>query len=379
MSDVSPIQVQSPQGASPLWTYQRVWDALAAMRARPVGKAVLFGTSTTAQHAGYSAVISALLAQHWGAVSEVRGFGGMGLSLAGLVRLASVIEAGPQLVVLDFTTGPIPHDFNVMVDRLTTQLVKAGILPVWVAYPMFGPDRSYDEARSIRIQAVRRYCEAVGAPFIDAFHAYQSCEPRLFRDRVHPTEEGAKEIGRLVWAELASLATRGSERAHDPARLAEAGLPRRVLDVQSDLAFTPVEALGLDAGLDRDDEGFLIIPSGAVLEITVAGVVHCAEMRIGPYSPILEIRGEDGSAGELELWDEWCHFERPVLVPLAHRLASCNPGVVQTFRISFSARRPDYARARGQMDFTGIEPLVKLNGFHHQAGALHARVVRSGD
>ncbi len=359
------------------WTYERVWEALTGLRRMRPAKVVLFGTSTTIQQLGYSAVLSYILDRHWSAACEVRGYGGQGISLAGLVRLDGVIEAGPQLVLVDFTTGPIRADFQASVDRITTRLAKAGILPVWVAYPTFLPDGSFDEPRSATVAAVGRYCDAVGAPFIDIFHAYRTRDEQLFRDRVHPTKDGAIEIGRRVWAELDRLGADDGDRAFDPARLAGAALTRRAVDPHADLAFSSVEALGLDEGLERDEDGFLVIPEDAVLEITVAGVVHSADMRIGPYSPILDIRSEDGTAGEVTLWDEWCHFEREMLIPMT-RMASFNPGVGMSFRISFSERRPDYARVRRPFDFSEIRPMVKLKGFHHQGEFLQARLIRGG-
>jgi lysophospholipase L1-like esterase len=358
------------------WSYGSV--ANAALRAREDcawSRVALFGTSTTAQQYGYSHVLGERLAADWNCLTETFGFGGMGISVAGHAALPRVLASRPDAVLLDFTTGTLSTPFLNHVERITLALLRSGALPVWIAYPIFAEDRSFDTRRSTLIRALERYCHSLSIPFIDAFHEFRDFIPDLFRDRVHPTQKGAVAIGETIFRSLEALRNSlPSIPAYVPGSLPRGALCRREIDICAPLKYLPLSETDLAREFERDAEGYFIVPQSSAIAFVIAGGIHSLDMRVGPYSPIVTLSDEFGGKTDHSIWDQWCHFERQILYPLPGT-ASFSPDIAVAFQIDFSAAKPDYSRCNRRIDFDGVEKLLKLRGVYYQGAHLDLRAV----
>jgi hypothetical protein len=328
-----------------------------------------FGTSTTAQAQGYAWQLRERLREAWGAEGEIFGYGGMGISLAGPTAMPKVIAYRPDVVLLDFLTGVLPENLLSFVDSLSFAFAESGILPVWVAYPMRAPDGSEDGARLARIGEVAAYCRALGMPMIDLSRSLAPEVAGLLRDHVHPLPEAAiRASHRLLAAIRALRAAEAPAGAIDGPALAAVRLPRRRIDPYLPVDYLPLAetALGRAVAADEDDWRVLTPPQG--FRITLAGALHAINMRIGPYSPVLDVADEFGVVAQRSVWDPWCHFERQVLLTFP-QVAAINPALPLRFDFRFSATRPDHAQARRPVDVAHIGPMLKLRGIFHQGPA----------
>jgi hypothetical protein len=241
-------------------------------------KACFFGASVTRQKISYVESLRRIMPGHDFAHFP---FGGMHLSDAGICLMDEFLETDAEVHFLEwFSTGKIYDEpsLTLYLDAICHRLVERGRKPAFLLVPR----KDMNPQRLANYRSVRKYAERYGMKVVDVNARAQAegIHPeQILKDAVHTNQEGADYYAETI---MNALAAPSPDPSLPP--------PNKYISI----GFTEFERIVEEA-----------------MEIEVEDEVVGMLQTIGPYSGKVVIHREGIAPENINVWDMWCHYERP--------------------------------------------------------------------
>lgn len=220
---------------------------------------------------------------------------------AGVVYVERVIEENPDICILDWVTPALQDCDPRFVQQIYFRLMEYDIFPVTVLLPR--TDRNQRDIPLAREMA--RICERFSLPFYDVSEMLGDIRiDEILRDVVHTNAYGAE-----VYAKIMLKILKDTPRLAEP--LPKPVPPLHVMTVEPE-ATPKLSAKRLS----------ITVKQKAEAEKLAFSLVM--EQRVGPYSPVLNIRVQQAPDGAFEqvdqfnVFDAWCHRERQCIKSISN-------------------------------------------------------------
>lgn len=290
-------------------------------------KILAFGASVTAQKfhhetGALTGYVEALrkLGHLTGHKQLVRvAYAGNRASDAGLVRMADVVAEQPDVVLFEANVESERRGRPVSQPELAwlyRQMLDTGALPI----TLFLCDPKRPDPTALRnYQNIQPFCAANGLPTIEIDLRHEPTLEGYFRG-VHTLEPGARLIADRVAQALSQLDISAKGRDKLRAQIAEFDSPIAVTKLDDTAAMTQQTA-------------------SFPLNVTQTSHIRVLQRhKVGPWSPVIDVRVGGRPAEQTCLFDPACHFERQTFVVLYEGPA--DPG--DRIEVSISDTDPDY-------------------------------------
>ncbi|MCP9847319.1 hypothetical protein KBY86_10550 [Synechococcus sp. Lug-A] len=246
----------------------------------------LFGASVTAQgkDSGYITHLRDLCSQH-NIGLECFAYSACHFNDAGFFKADEVINSMANVCFFDWnTTGMGEFDSNKL-HYVLASLLNKDTLPVFLIFPRTDTNLLGDrEAERQVISLSKNY----NLPCLDLRNLID--QSVHLRDNVHTNREGAILYAKAIFDFLFS----GEIVCSPPTGLTKISdyHPYRLSNFSIDSTISPHRSLRLRT-----------VTSGLFPEIVL-------RVRVGPYSPVINIYYNEALVRSINLFDQWCHFER---------------------------------------------------------------------
>ncbi|MCT0209775.1 hypothetical protein KQ303_03625 [Synechococcus sp. CS-1333] len=245
-----------------------------------------FGASVTAQgkDSGYITHLRSLCGQH-NIGLECFAYSACHFNDAGFFKADEVINNMANICFFDWnTTGMGEFDSNKL-HYVLASLLNNDTLPVFLIFPRTDTNLLGDREAERQVMTLSK---DYNLPFLDLRKSIDHSVH--LRDNVHTNKEGAILYAKAIFDFLLS-----GEVVCPPAttlsKISEYH-PYKLSSFRVDSTISPHRALKL-----------LTVASGSFPEIVL-------RIKVGPYSPVINISYNETLVRSINLFDQWCHFER---------------------------------------------------------------------
>ena len=274
---------------------------------------VFFGASVTKQKEGYVPHFQQLIDTTKYKVIQ-KGYGSMHLKDAGVSFIDAVIAENPSYCFIDwFSTGMVLNDYtylSTLLDCIVRKLFEARSKVCFLLI-----DRNpMEPKREVMYSLVKQYAGQYAIDYIDITKNENITD--VLRDSVHTTLLGSKLYARKIYDYF-------TENIEGKELLIPAMPPPSVYDSIHimDIKKTVYNKISLCG------------------DFTIVGIYQ----RIGPFSGLVSVE-QDDSVSTMNIWDQWCHYEREN-IKLSTR--ACKRVVISVLQDSF-----DTSSCKSNIDFS---------------------------
>ncbi len=249
-------------------------------------KIILFGASVTAQgkESGYFTHLSRLCEKDGISIAR-HAYSACHFNDAGFFKFEEILKTNGQICLFDWnTTGMGRYETEKLVFVLN-QLWENKILPAFLIFPRSDTNLHKNREAEDQVVALSKDCNI---PLLDIRH---DINPDLhLRDNVHTNEVGAIEYATKVKSFIDEMIP---------------SYPSRNLQLPLDLNHNFTNLCVSCSTTIEECKPLLLRISNVGLRPEIA--IH---IKVGPYSPIIQISVDNSIIKTLNLFDQWCHFER---------------------------------------------------------------------
>ena len=309
---------------------------------------IAFGASITAQgihHSsgeptGYVHYLSEILAKQI-SNAEVRSLaaGSSHFDSAGYVLLDEVINQKPDLLILDWHITGLGQFDDFLWSSAIRKIRDSAITTLIVIFPLSEVISAGHERPNV---GQARGAVSAGIHLLNLYtNVGSSVFPDLhLRDGVHTNPAGAELYARLIAFAIAEILS-------DPSCVLQegGGLSIPLVSI-SEPVF--VDSCLLDDGFKKLSSLDMVIERSSGW---TGGINIIAESMVGPFSPVVNIAFNDGTASQ-SIWDPWCHYPRSNFTSLI-KLPCLNDSI--DIAITISDESPDYSKCINKnYDFSSV-------------------------
>lgn len=253
---------------------------------------------------------------------------------AGYCLLDEVIETNPDIIVFDWHSTSLESFDSDLFAAAVGKVKRSGSHLLLSILP-----RRASIGKHLQLPCIMQAYEALSdsVHILDLYNEPMIIDSidELLRDECHTTLLGAKVYSQFLVSKICEI-------------LAMPAYHGRSL--QSDNPLVPVSKLELADDYVHASEIQLIVKPGG----SARGSTLVLDHKVGPYSPVVEIKTGQGYLKSFSLWDPYCHYERQNYIALPGRYGSKSPESLSV-QISVSNKLPLYELARNKdYDFSSV-------------------------
>jgi len=282
---------------------------------------VFFGASVTQQKEGYVPHFQQLIDTTKYKVIQ-KGYGSMHLTDAGVSFIDAVIAENPSYCFIDwFSTGLDTQDYIYLSTLLDCIVRKLFNVRSKVCFLLFDLN-PMEPTRKIMYSLVKQYAEKYAIDYIDITNNENITD--VLRDTVHTTPLGSKLYARKIFDYF-------TENIEGKELLIPAMPPPTMYD--------SIRIMDINKTVHKK-----VSLHG---DFTIVGIYQ----RIGPFSGLVSVQ-QDDSVSIMNVWDQWCHFERENI--------KLSTGACKRVVISISQDSFDTSSCKKDIDFLNITKRMEL-------------------
>jgi hypothetical protein len=246
---------------------------------------VFFGASTTEQKysSGYVPQFQKLILDNSLNFNIIqKGYGGMHLNDAGIIKINDVIDNTPNVCFINwFSSGYIETNKDKLYYYLDIIVRKLMLINCKICFLLLDR-RDMCENRLIMFNLVIEYSNLYNLDYIELYN--NSNVNELLRDDVHTNESGAIFYATEIFNYFMK------NMINKPINYTN--IPEETSELYN------IKVFQVNKQIDNE-----IIING---NFKIIGIFQ----RIGTFSGLVEITNNNATSYKFNLWDQWCHFER---------------------------------------------------------------------
>lgn len=253
---------------------------------------------------------------------------------AGFCLLDEVLQTAPNIVVFDWHSTSLQSFDPILFDEAVSKVVASGAQLLLVIFP-----RKSSVGSHMQRECIKQAYQATGN-FVHILDLYEESAvvdaiDDILRDECHTTQIGAKVYSDIVIAKLEDLLT-AQPKASLVRRGHESLIPVSKLTIANDYA--QFSRITFTIGRRSCSRGATLV----------------LDHKVGPYSPVVEVRTSKGYLKSHSFWDSYCYYERQSFLALPGRHGLNDPDPLSLW-LSISDETPKYEQSRNQeYDFSLI-------------------------
>jgi hypothetical protein len=242
-------------------------------------KIVFFGASITAQKEGYVKYFKDL--DNSENIIQQSGYGSMHLYDAGMIYINTILDFKPDICFIDwFSTGFITYDPNIYLNTIINKFSNNNCKLIF----LFFPRNPFEKSRKDMYNIVQKYLNLNNINYLDISNEFADLN-NILRDTIHTNDNGSKQYANKIYNYFNKIKN-------------NLEIP---LIIPNQTKFCDIKEYKINNKIYKN----LIITGN----IEIIGI----SQQIGPHSGLINIITDDTNTNtniKLNLWDQWCHYER---------------------------------------------------------------------
>lgn len=274
-------------------------------------KILCYGASVTAQknETGYFQHLeNSPCKNHFSSIERVA-FGASQYEYAGYAFMQDVIEARPNICIIDWLTPSMPAFNAFKIDLLNRALLEINCLPIWVYFPR---TNSYDVVPEAYKQ-VKKSSNDFSLDFIDlreSMPGFMNDPSKYLRDAVHTNLEGAICYANKI-SEVVNNVMPKLDEYLDRAKNSDGFLNSRLKKYSTPIVSDTYLKIDSYSGIEID-----VVHEGGLFELFF-------ETEVGPHMCLLDfeiyVDGRIFHKETINSVDPWCYYERGMVIETIRR------------------------------------------------------------